>query len=1032
MSVRGEQAESGELDTGCAPPYRAPVDDRAVLPPTLRMSTQCSRSDGRVAFALDPDAANRQPDTDPSSAASETNTPVVADYEILAEVGRGGMGVVYQARQRSLNRLIALKMVLGGLHADTAARMRFRTEAEAIARLQHPNIVQIYDVSRPGEQPFLAMEYVDGGNLQQAVAGRAQPERAAAQLVETLAHAVDYMHQRGILHRDLKPTNILLASVVRAAGSEVNGSESLCVATNEGPRTTDVWPKITDFGLAKILDAEVGPTRTEAFLGTPNYMAPEQALGDIRNVGPPADVYSLGAILYELVTGCPPFTGTRAFEILEQVRSTDVRPPRHWRPSLSADLETICLKCLEKKPDRRYASAAALADDLRRFVEGRPIRARRVSLWERGLRAARRRPAACAAAGVALAAVICLLLTGWWYAADAVQRHQRQAEQRYQRFIERRNDAMLHGLLAPEQGALFLGTEAPANLARSEAAAREALDLAGVEITAGAKPTAVAMPAARQAEVVSDSYALLLLLASVRAHTEPRPSGSGESQPPLPDGRTSDHTARAHEALALLDRARDLGIQTRAYHERRARIFERLGEPQKALAEVALAAALPAAGALDHFLLGEVHYRRGEWQQAMRSFDQALQAPAGHFWAQFFLAVCHLKLQHWESARVGLTACLTQQPDFVWAHLFRSFANERLRRTGDAEADFDRALQLDPGAEARYVLYITRGILRFHQGALDQAAADFRSAIALKPEQYNGYLNLAHVHLAEGRLEQAAEQERLGLRLRPPDRVIANYYVEQGRQLVRDGKPEAAVTACDAALQRAPDEPFPHEVRGRALLALGRPAEAEAAFDAYLRAGGAATTDVFRGRGQARMRLGKFAEAGDDYTRALERGPDGDVFQHRGWAYFFSDAWKLALRDFAKAIELNPQGADAYVGRGLANVMLGAYREAVADADAALARQPSAPEMMHNIACVFAQAALRADADAAREDALALAPMYRSRAVAAIRRTLAMLPGDQRQRFLDEKILPDAALNPIRNDREFRKLLQEYDRKPAE
>jgi serine/threonine-protein kinase len=225
-------------------------------------------------------------------------------------------------------------MILAGLHADSRARARFRTEAEAAARLQHPNIVQIHEVGEHDGKPFLSLEYVEGGSLLRKVAGMPQPERQAARLLETLARAVHYLHQRGILHRDLKPNNVLL--------------------------TADGTPKIADFGLAKVLDADSGPSRSDTLLGTPSYMAPEQAAGDAKKVGASADVYSLGAILYELLTGRAPFQGATPLGTLEQVRTQEPVPPRRWRRSLSPDLETMCLKCLEKAPGKRYASAEAL------------------------------------------------------------------------------------------------------------------------------------------------------------------------------------------------------------------------------------------------------------------------------------------------------------------------------------------------------------------------------------------------------------------------------------------------------------------------------------------------------------------------------------------------------------------------------------------------------------------------------------------------------------------------------------------------
>jgi hypothetical protein len=308
---------------------------------------------------------------------------VVPGYEIIGELGRGGMGVVYHALQVKLNRPVALKMVLTGVHASKAELARFRAEAEAIARLQHPNIVQIYEVGEADGRSYFSLEFVDGGNLEDKMGGTPQPPRRAAQIVETLARAVEAAHQKGIVHRDLKPANVLMMA--------------------------DGTLKITDFGLAKCIDdgGGSGKTRTGDIMGTPSYMAPEQAAGRIKDIGPATDVWALGTILYDLLTGRPPFQAVSMLETLEQVRSQDPIPPRELQMKLHYDLNTICLKCLEKEPTKRYASAVALADDLHRFLEGEPIRARPVGSLERGWRWCARNPVVAG-----LLAVLSLALVG--------------------------------------------------------------------------------------------------------------------------------------------------------------------------------------------------------------------------------------------------------------------------------------------------------------------------------------------------------------------------------------------------------------------------------------------------------------------------------------------------------------------------------------------------------------------------------------------------------------------------------------------
>jgi serine/threonine protein kinase len=334
-----------------------------------------------------------------SASASAPSRPLrfVPGYQLLEVLGEGGMGVVWKARQDGLDRLVALKRIRSAGQTSPEALARLRREAEAVSRLQHPNIVQIYDVGEQDGEPYLALEYVEGGSLAQKLTARPLLPRQAAALVETLARAMHHAHEHGIIHRDLKPGNVLLA---------------------DGRRDAGPTPKITDFGLAKRLDEESGHTHTGAILGTPSYMAPEQAGGDGTAVGPLADVYALGAILYETLTGRPPFRGPTVLDTLAQVRECEPVPPRQLQPNVSRDLQTICLKCLQKEPRRRYGSALELADDLRRFAEGEPIRARPVGRGERLRKWIWRKPAQAALAGTTLLTPIGLVGGLLWHNAD--------------------------------------------------------------------------------------------------------------------------------------------------------------------------------------------------------------------------------------------------------------------------------------------------------------------------------------------------------------------------------------------------------------------------------------------------------------------------------------------------------------------------------------------------------------------------------------------------------------------------------------
>jgi serine/threonine protein kinase len=378
-------------------------------------------------------------------AAIAAEPPAVPGFEILRELGRGGMGIVYQARQVALQRTVALKMVLNGAHAGPKELARFRAEAGVIARLQHPNIVQIYDVGEAAGRPYFALEFVAGGSLVQYLHGKPQPIRPAAQLVETLARAVHSAHASGVVHRDLKPANILLVPTNQnlAIGPE-NRPNANALTTDRG--ALNAIPKITDFGLAKCVagDGETpgagSPTVTGELLGTPQYMAPEQAAIPRQPVGPAADVYALGAILYELLTGRPPFTGATTLDTVLQVLHAEPVSVTSLQPNVPRDLETICLKCLRKDPRKRYGSALELAEDLQSFLQGEPIQARPVGVAEKLWRWVRRHPvsAGLLAAGLLapLVALIALsLLSARLVRSSALESAAQQAE-----LLEEAND----------------------------------------------------------------------------------------------------------------------------------------------------------------------------------------------------------------------------------------------------------------------------------------------------------------------------------------------------------------------------------------------------------------------------------------------------------------------------------------------------------------------------------------------------------------------------------------------------------------
>jgi eukaryotic-like serine/threonine-protein kinase len=357
--ARSTEPEGHDERAAAAAKEEIAQDTEPPAPGATTVQKSADRSaDGTVSFSIDPQLLDPESTLVPDDkTARDSRLPQVPGYEVLEVLGRGGMGIVYNARQTRLDRFVALKMILRGAGADGEHLLRFEAEARAVAAIEHANIVRIFEIGEHNGLPYFSLEYLSGGSLARKIAGKPQSVVEATRMTEVLTRAIHVAHEHGIIHRDLKPANVLVAA--------------------------DGTLKISDFGLAKRLESDSGQTRSGSILGSPSYMAPEQARGEGRHVGPAADQYALGAILYELLTGRPPFHGTTALDTIDQVRNNEPVPPSQLQPKLPRDVETICLKCLEKDPARRYADVAALAEDLRLFQAGEPIQARPVSDMER-------------------------------------------------------------------------------------------------------------------------------------------------------------------------------------------------------------------------------------------------------------------------------------------------------------------------------------------------------------------------------------------------------------------------------------------------------------------------------------------------------------------------------------------------------------------------------------------------------------------------------------------------------------------------
>ncbi|MBL8799219.1 MAG: protein kinase [Planctomycetia bacterium] len=863
--LRSPTGSTAEQPTVDAPPAVLPRSGTPSDMPTV---------DTPVVPAPPPPATGRKPRPAQPSA--------VAGYEVVSTLGRGGMGVVYKAWQVKLKRMVALKMILAGAHASADQLGRFRGEAEAVARLQHPGIVQIYEIGEENGQPFFSLEFVAGGPLDKKLGGNPQPFRWSAEMVEAICRAMHAAHQAGIIHRDLKPANVLL--------------------TLEGA------PKITDFGLAKQLEEESGQTRTGAVMGTPSYMSPEQACGNIRAVGAPTDVYALGAILYEFLTGRPPFKGETPWETVRQVLGEEPVPPGQLRPKLPRDLETICLKALDKQIAKRYASAQELADDLRRYLDGEPIQARRTSPWERAIKFARRRKALSAAlVGVTLAVI--------GFAAFGVVQY-RAMQQENQRIVRQQNmlkDVSSLGGQAEEAiknqnyaQALTLLDQADSRRGGEaiDPDEQKKLDDLRTQANQGTQERkkqdilGVAHPEALYRETDFTPYdqaANYRKLREAALHGLQQFGGTPEATGPLvvPAGYFSDTEkqdiagkcyelllvlAQAEEeaaddlpadaakpkleyALTCLKRAKELRPPTQVWHDQAERYLNRLGRKEEA-AQARQARPDKPADALDSFRLGVDRYKlvkvsaQKELQEAVLLFSDAVRRDPRHFWSHYYLALCQIRQRNYPQAEAHLDNCWTLNPNLGWLAVGMGFVRgelgerERhrnptaaLRYWETANRDFDNVLKSQPDDETRFAILNNRATLLIRWGELDptkyaEAEPVLQEAIKMRPKNLQPYTLLGEVRRQTRKYGEALTLFGKAIELAP--KYIEGYRT-RARTALQTGDFQAALKDYEAAIAHHPpgvqsvDLAEDHVQRGELLRRFRKFPEAVQSFDDALR-----------------------------------------------------------------------------------------------------------------------------------------------------------------------------------------------------
>jgi serine/threonine-protein kinase len=858
--------------------------------------------------------------------------PTVAGYEVLEALGRGGMGVVYKARQVRLNRLVALKMILGGECQDPVIQVRFLIEAEAIAQLDHPHIVGLYEFGTHEGLPLFALEYLGGGTL----AGKLRRDgrfasRPATELVVKLADGIAAAHAKGIVHRDLKPANVLL--------------------------TEDGEPKVADFGLAKVGRSEM--TATGVVMGTPSYMSPEQAGGRVREVGTPTDVYALGAILYELLTGRPPFLGDTAMAIVQQVLNREPERPRALEPTIPRDLETVCLKCLEKDIARRYRTAEALASDLRAFREGRPITARPVGAPEGAWKWMKRHPSR--AGGLAAGVLLSVGLAVAWYQVETQRAADRQATQ--QRLG--RNAEAVAALLGLCEEGLRAGDADKAAVALE--AARTRTEEAGAEDLAG-----------RQEQLRADLAVLRNLdAANRRRWTNPDKSVSepevaawyraalaefGADPDVIPPdeavARVSGSVVRDW-LVAALDLVLPVGRSARVRATLQGvdpdAFRDALRDAQLAgdRARVAELARQPAALAQPPEFVALLGYNRGIPQQRRREIlHAAVRKRPGNL--DLLMALGHTyPLNKWAGAdeRVRwFQAAVGISPTNPATHLNLGLALGDRRDYAGAELEYREALRLAPN---QAIVHNNLAWELFLQNDLVGSEAEYREALRLGSNLARTHCGLARVLERTGKLDEAEVESRKALRL---DSKLPFAHTTQGLILERRGDRVGAEAEFREAIQLDPTDAWAHTELGWTLYLKDDRVGAEAEFrealfnDPTLFLAHNNLGLILKAKGDQNGAIKEYKEA----IRYSPKGPNACyAYINLGDALLDSDDPDGAIAEYKKAVQLDLSNADIHFKLGLALRRKGDLDGAIAEYKKALAINSKAVNARNNLGWVY-------------------------------------------------------------------------------
>jgi tetratricopeptide (TPR) repeat protein/predicted Ser/Thr protein kinase len=861
---------------------------------------------------------------------SRAEEKTASRYQPLEPLGQGGMAIVLRAWDRSLNRPVALKTLREELATRPDAVKRFQREALTLAKLSHPNIVTVYDVVDEDGRVQLVMELVDGEPLDRLMPGAARDLPRYVRLLAKVARGVHHVHQHGIVHRDLKPANIL----VTPAGE----------------------PKVTDFGLAHLAYAESAMTRAGALLGTPVYMAPEQIGGRPDAISARTDVHALGAILYEMCVGAPPFVGESPESIYRQILEVEPEPPHRRNPRIPRDLETIALKSLSKDPSRRYASAGAFSDDLERFLANEPIRARPPSLAYMFTKQLRRHPVGWAGGTLALVALSLAAVAivqqagGWGREAES-----RKREEDRRRTLEREVLPLVDRARMRIQAADRMQFSPEFSFARWQETLTEARMLCDDALARHPGFAMAFLERGRARHAAGDwDAAIADFTDALRIDPRLAQARLERARARVEQVFANEHRVPAgSETEATSGRSRDLLAP--ALEDLRAAASDRLADDERALAEIlrlflegsaeaaiATASAKTAAGEMDdrgQRLLGEFHHRQKHPKEMVQAFETLVKRRPGDAmaWARYGHMLCDVS--EYPKAAEAATRALKLRPGLVEALADRGLAQRRMGQWEAALEDYDEALRLRPS----FVTVLAyRAALRRDRGEFEAAARDVEEALRIDPEDLDTLGQLGMLKLQRGDLDGALAVYDGILKIKGD---YATAYANRAEIHRRRGDAERALLDCDRAIELDPRYYEAFLNRGAIRLGLGQLDLAIEDWTEAIRVG-RNPAKAYANRGVAHRKAGRNREALDDYTQAIALDPtDGATYYNRGVLHEVSRAWEPALADYAKATELAPKDPDARRACARVCMVLGRWQDAERHVVRALELVPGDPEL---------------------------------------------------------------------------------------